>query len=95
LIITDGGSMENVWFDHIEAADCVTPIFVTLGNRSRKYTDGVPQPGIGRIENIMLSNIKATGAGPIASSVTGLAESMQLECKRYAEHHYSNGVAMS
>jgi polygalacturonase len=72
LIITDGGSMENVWFDRIEATDCVTPIFVTLGNRSRKYTSGIPKPGIGRIENIMLSNIKATGAGPMASSITGL-----------------------
>jgi polygalacturonase len=72
LIITDGGSMENVWFDHIEAADCVTPIFVTLGNRSRKHTDGVPKPEVGRIENIKLSNIKATGAGPISSSITGL-----------------------
>jgi len=78
LIITDGGSMENVWFDRIEATDCVTPIFVTLGNRSRKYTDGVPKPGIGRIENIMLSNIKATGAGPMASSITGLDNSHNI-----------------
>lgn len=72
LIITDGGLMENVWFDHIEAADCVTPIFVTLGNRSRKHTDSAPKPDVGRIENIKLSNIKATGAGPMASSITGL-----------------------
>ena len=78
LIITDGGSMENVWFDRIEAADCVTPIFVTLGDRSRKYTDSVPKPGIGRIKNIMLSNIKATGAGPMASSITGLDASHNI-----------------
>jgi len=79
LIITDGGTMENVWFDHIEASDCITPIFVTLGNRSRKYTDDAPKPGIGRIENIMLSNIKATGAGPISSSITGLDSSHQIK----------------
>ncbi|MES2439949.1 MAG: glycosyl hydrolase family 28 protein [Verrucomicrobiota bacterium] len=72
LIITDGGTMENVWFDNIEAADCVTPVFVTLGNRSRVHTEGVPKPGIGKIENIRFSNIKATGAGPMASSITGL-----------------------
>jgi len=72
LIITDGGLMENVWFDHIEAENCVTPIFVTLGNRSRKHTEGVPTPGIGTMRNIRLSNIKATGAGPNTSSVTGL-----------------------
>jgi hypothetical protein len=79
LIITDGGTMENVWFDRIEAADCITPIFVTLGNRSRKHTADVPKPGIGRIENIMLSKIKATGAGPISSSVTGLDSSHQIK----------------
>ena len=79
LIITDGGTMENVWFDEIEATDCITPIFVTLGNRSRKYTADVPKPGIGRIENIKLSNIKATGAGPISSSVTGLDTSHQIK----------------
>ena len=79
LIITDGGTMENVWFDHIEASDSVTPIFVTLGNRSRRYTGGVPKPGIGQIENIMLSNIKAVGAGPMSSSVTGLDNSHKIK----------------
>ena len=79
LIITDGGTMENVWFDKIEATDCITPIFVTLGNRSRKYTADTPKPGIGRIENILLSNIKATGAGPISSSITGLDLSHQIK----------------
>jgi polygalacturonase len=72
LIITDGGKMENVWFDNIEETDCVTPIFVTLGNRSRKHTASAPTPAIGSIKNIMFSNIKAIGAGPMSSSVTGL-----------------------
>lgn len=72
LIITDGGAMENVWFDSIEATYCVTPIFVTLGNRSRKHTSSVPNPEIGSIKNIKISNIKATGAGSMSSSVTGL-----------------------
>lgn len=72
LIITDGGKMENVWFDNIEATDCVTPIFVTLGNRSRKHTESAPVPAIGSIKNIRISNMKAFGAGPMASSVTGL-----------------------
>lgn len=72
LIITDGGKMENVWFDNIESTDCITPIFVTLGNRSRKHTESAPVPGIGSIQNIMFSNIKAYGAGPMSSSITGL-----------------------
>lgn len=72
LIITDGGKMENIWFDNIQATDCVTPIFVTLGNRSRKHTNTASVPGIGTIKDILISNIKATGAGPMASSITGL-----------------------
>lgn len=72
LIITDGGKMENVWFDNIESTDCITPIFVTLGNRSRKHNESAPVPGIGSIQNIMFSNIKAYGAGPMSSSITGL-----------------------
>ncbi|MDR3653388.1 MAG: glycosyl hydrolase family 28 protein [Paludibacter sp.] len=78
LIITDGGQMENVWFDNIESTDCETPIFVTLGNRSRKYTPSAPKPAIGSIRNILISNIKATGAGPKASSITGLNNTYQV-----------------
>jgi hypothetical protein len=72
LIITDGGRMENVWFDNIDATGCITPIFVTLGSRSRKYTSSASKPGIGSIKNIRISNVTAAGAGPICSSVTGL-----------------------
>lgn len=79
LIITDGGVMENVWFDHIDATDCVTPIFVTLGNRSRKFTSTAPVPAIGSIRNILISNIRATGAGPISSSITGLDNTNQIK----------------
>ncbi|TCD05896.1 glycoside hydrolase [Pedobacter frigidisoli] len=75
LIITDGGKMENVWFDNITAEDCVSPIFVTLGNRSRRHTKDAPKPGIGTMENVVISNIKAIGAGPMPSSVTGLDNS--------------------
>ncbi len=79
LIITDGGRMENVWFDNIEAKDCITPIFVTLGNRSRKHTDSAPKPAVGSIENILISNINANGAGPITSSVTGLNATNEIK----------------
>nr|WP_321412126.1 glycosyl hydrolase family 28 protein [uncultured Carboxylicivirga sp.] len=79
LIITDGGTMQNVWFDKIEAIDCITPIYVTLGNRSRKHTDSAPKPAIGRIENIRISNFNAIGAGPITSSLTGLNSSYKIK----------------
>jgi polygalacturonase len=79
LIITDGGKMENVWFNDIEAAGCITPIFITLGNRSRKHTEGPPEPGIGSIENVKISNFRATGAGPLSSSITGLNNTYRIK----------------
>ena len=79
LIITDGGQMKNIWLDNIVETGCVTPIFVTLGNRSRKHTPTAPTPGIGTIENILISNIKATGAGPMSSSITGLDNSNRIQ----------------
>ncbi len=79
MIITDGGRMENVWVDNITARDCNTPIFVTLGNRSRKHTPGVPEPKIGVIKNIKISNFEATGAGPITPSVTGLNSDNRIQ----------------
>jgi hypothetical protein len=79
LIITDGGLMENIWIDSIDAIYCVTPIYVTLGNRSRRHTEGVEIPGIGSMRNIKISNVKATGAGPISSSITGLDDSHRIK----------------
>ncbi|HZL09764.1 MAG TPA: glycosyl hydrolase family 28 protein [Prolixibacteraceae bacterium] len=78
LIITDGGKMENVWLNNIEANGCITPIFVTLGNRSRKYTEGVPVPETGTIKNIKISNFSATAAGPQSSSITGLNNDFRI-----------------
>lgn len=79
LIISDGGRMENVWFDNITAEDCVSPLFVTLGNRSRKYTETAAKPGIGTIENILISNFHAIGAGPMPSSITGLNDTHKIK----------------
>lgn len=72
LIVTDGGAMENVWFDDIEATECVTPIFVTLGSRSRIHTPSASRPAIGLISGILISNFKGDMAGPICSMATGL-----------------------
>ena len=78
LIITDGGAMENIWFDNINATDCITPIFVTLGSRGRIHTPGAPKPGIGSMSNIKISNFNATGAGPISSMATGLSDKHRI-----------------
>jgi len=79
MIITDGGVMENIWFDGIDAVDCITPIFVTLGSRNRIHTPGAPKPAIGSISNIKISNLSAVGAGPISSMATGLDNERRIK----------------
>ena len=89
LIITDGGLMQNVWFDNIDATNCITPLYVTLGNRSRRHTDSAPKPDIGAVENILISNFKATVAGPITSSVTGLDTNHPIKNFKLKNIHFS------
>ena len=72
LIIVDGGIMENITIDNIVIDGPVAPIYIRLGNRARKYTKGIPTPGIGKIRNIAISNVVARSYGNYGSSITGL-----------------------
>jgi len=63
----DGGSLEDVKFTDIEMVDVQTPIFIRLGNRSKKYSGKVS-----RLANVEISNIKAQASSRIASSIVGV-----------------------
>lgn len=39
------------------------PLFIKLGNRARPYSKDLPKPGIGKMQNIHISNIQATEVG--------------------------------
>lgn len=75
LEIVDGGIMENITIDNIVIDGPMVPIFMRLGNRARKHTSDAPAPPLGRIRNISLSNIIATGADETGCSITGIAKS--------------------
>lgn len=69
----DGGTTENISFDNITIHGTECPIYVRLGNRARKHVDDAPQPPVGTMRNISLSNIRAYDAGNFCSSITGIA----------------------
>jgi polygalacturonase len=75
LEIVDGGIMENITIDNIVIDGTMVPIFMRLGNRARKHMITAPAPGKGRVRNISLSNIIATGADEVGCSITGIAGS--------------------
>ncbi|WP_225979823.1 FAD-dependent oxidoreductase [Pseudobacter ginsenosidimutans] len=72
LEIVDGGLMDGVSITNItiEGTDC--PLYVRLGNRARKHTAAAPEPPVGRMRNIVISNVVAYNTGNYCSSITGI-----------------------
>jgi polygalacturonase len=72
LEIVDGGLLDRVNVSNITMRNAGCPIFVRLGNRARPFQDGMGKPGIGRLRNVMIGNVQATGANKVGCSITGL-----------------------
>lgn len=74
LEIVDGGVMDGVTINNvlIEGTEC--PLYVRLANRGRKHMDDAPQPPVGSMRNIQISNITAYGTGNFCSSITGIPD---------------------
>jgi len=72
LEIVDGGVMDGIHIDNIIIEKTECPIYVRLANRARKYMTGAPEPPLGLMKNISLTNITAYSAGNYCSSITGV-----------------------
>ena len=72
LEIVDGGVMECVNVSGVTMNKVGAPVFVRLGNRARPFQEGTGKPGMGRLRNVIISNVQATGAGKTGCSITGL-----------------------
>ncbi|GAB3795437.1 glycoside hydrolase family 28 protein [Spirosoma humi] len=72
LEMVDGGVMENISISNIIVEGPEVPIFIRLGNRARRYDEQASAPGLGRVRNIRLSGITATGSGKTGCSITGI-----------------------
>lgn len=72
LEMVDGGVMNGVSISNIviQGTDCA--LYVRLATRNRKHTSSAPDPPIGRMKNVQLSNILAYNTGNYASSITGV-----------------------
>jgi len=73
LEIVDGGVMENISISNVVMEGPEVPLFIRLGNRGRPYNSTADIPKIGKIKNIRISNIIATGAGETGCSITGVS----------------------
>jgi polygalacturonase len=66
--MVDGGWLDGLTVANIRMRDVRTPLFVRLGNRGNNQPEPVP----GRLANVLISGVHATGAS-VTSSITGLA----------------------
>jgi hypothetical protein len=74
LEIVDGGTMDRVVVSDITMSGVGAPLFIRLGNRARPFREGADKPGVGRLRNVTVSNIEATGADPTGCAIAGLPE---------------------
>lgn len=72
LEIVDGGLLDRVSVSNITMHNAGCPIFVRLGNRARLFREGMEKPGVGRLRNVLISNVQAAGANKVGCSITGL-----------------------
>ncbi|MBC8403554.1 MAG: glycoside hydrolase [Candidatus Marinimicrobia bacterium] len=72
LEMVDGGVMEGIIISNIRIHGSQVPLFIRLGNRTRPYKDGQTNIPVGKLRNVHISNIIATGANQIGSSITGI-----------------------
>ncbi|MDX8339632.1 glycosyl hydrolase family 28 protein [Draconibacterium sp. IB214405] len=72
LGVTDGGVMEGITISNITISGTECPFFIRLANRARKHVENAPEPPIGHIRNISISNITAFDCGNTTSSITAI-----------------------
>jgi polygalacturonase len=72
LEAVDGATLSGIVVSNIAMCGVVAPIFIRLGNRARPIEPGGPHLPIGKVENIIISDVEAFGAHKTGCSITGL-----------------------
>lgn len=70
--MVDGGLLDRIIVSNIVMNGVGVPIFVRLGNRSRPFVEGGSQPPMGKLRNILISNVQAIGAKNTGCAIAGL-----------------------
>ena len=74
LMIADGGTLDDVTISNVTIRGPRAPFYIRLGNRSRKYMDSVPEPPVGIVRNITLSDITISDVQSKCSWICGLPD---------------------
>jgi hypothetical protein len=72
LEIVDGGVMDHVNVSDITMQQVGAPIFIRLGNRARPFVEGGPAPGMGKMRNVFISNVQASGGSRVGCAIAGI-----------------------
>lgn len=72
LETVDGAILENVNLSGITMRNVKSAIFLRLGNRARPPYEGAPQPGMGALRNVVITNVQADGADKVGCAIAGL-----------------------
>lgn len=72
LEIVDGGTLDGVTVSNIAITGTQAPIFLRLGDRGRVFLKDMPRPAVGKLRNVIISNVVATQVAGIGCSITGL-----------------------
>jgi parallel beta-helix repeat protein len=86
--MVDGGILDQVSFDHITILETRCPIFIRLGNRARKHAPEAPQPLVGSLRNVSITNVMATTSSKTTSNITGISGA-------YAENIYLGNIQVT
>ncbi len=71
ILMVDGAALERVNVSNITMRDVGTAVVVRLGNRARPLP-GEDPPGVGSLEDVMISNIQGENIGPHGCFVCGI-----------------------
>jgi hypothetical protein len=72
--MVDGGALSGVTISNIAMTNVSGPIFVRLGNRARPFQAGMQRPGPGRLRDVSISDVQATGADRTGCAIVGLPD---------------------
>lgn len=74
LEIVDGGTMVGVTISNITIEGTECPLYIRLGNRARKHTENIPEPPVGAMRNVAISNVVAYNTGNFSNSITAVPD---------------------
>ena len=72
LEIVDGGIMDGVTISNISMDGPEVPIFIRLGNRARKHMPEAETPAVGKLSNVLISQVIAKNAGVTGCLISGI-----------------------